>query len=237
MNDDYVENSRIETLLKKVGFDVMVLGTEVGLADKIISFNPDIVVAAGSSSKVASLSVGMKLKDLRSFNASVILGFPKNSKINPMDLLKIRMDRLVEAPFADEGLVRNMCEILALNSEAFLQKLRKAQWSEATPENQVVSGALPSRPGTSVPDPEAGTLPNRVKSRMTAEERKARQQKALASLDIDPHETMLSRASVRDKWADLKKDWDFKKIEDQNELKKDFAGALFQNAPAKKLKE
>lgn len=237
MNDDYVENSRIETLLKKVGFDVMAMGTEQGLPDKILSFRPDIVVATGSSAKVTSLSVGMKLKELRGFTASVILGFPKNTKLNPMDLLKIRMDRLIESPLNGETLVRNMCELLALSSDAFLEKLRKAQWSEAPIDSQVVRGASQSQSEAAVSVREIASAPDRIKSRLTPDERKARQEKALASLDIDPRETMLNRASVRDKWADVKKDWDLKKIEDQNELKKEFAGALFEDEAAKKSKE
>lgn len=236
ISDDYVENSRTETLLKKVGFDVLAIGTEAGLGDKVLSFHPDLVIAWGSSAKVSALSVGAKLKEMRGFNGAVLLGFARGLKLSPMDLLKLRMDRMLEAPFQAENLVRNMCEILALDAEACLEKLRKAQWSEGEAEAQIVKGGAAAPVAEAPPAPvqnETAPPPDRIKSRMTPEERRARFEKAVAGLDIDPAETTLKRTSARDKWADVKKDWDLQKLEDQNELKKKFAEALFDETSGK----
>lgn len=223
MNDDYVENSRVETLLKKVGFDVLSMQTEAGLGDKVLSFRPDMVVATGTSAKLGAISVGTKLKEMRGFNGAVILGIARGTKISPMDLLKVRMDRMLEAPFAVENLVRNMCEVLALDAEACLEKLRKAQWSEGPVDAQMVKGAGPEMSAN-----EAVTGSNRIKSGLTPQERRARFEKAVAGLDIDPAETTLKRSSARERWADVKKDWDLSTLEGQNELKKQFADALFE---------
>lgn len=226
ISDDYVENSRTETLLKKVGFDVMAIGTEAGLADQVLSFRPDLVIATGTSAKVSALSVGVKLKEMRAFTGAVILGFPRGVKMNPMELLKVRMDRMLEAPFQPESLVRNVCEMLAIDAEACLEKLRKAQWSEGVTDSQMVSGTGKenSQNEANRVTPQAS---DRIKSRITPEERKKRYDQAVRGLDIDPRETNLKRASARDKWAEVKKDWDLQKLEDQSELKKQFAGALF----------
>lgn len=298
LNDDFVENSRLEVLLKKVGFDVMALGTEAGLSDRILSFRPDLVVAAGSG-KVSPLSVGQKLKDNRSYSGSVILGVARDVRLNPQDLLKVRMDRLVETPFVEELLLRNLCEVLSLDAEAFIEKLRKSQWTDAGVESQMVKGSGEESARRSVTGSEPRS-PNRVvesgssdqaaanqtgdrsmrptagetgnlrrldqataepgaeksaaqslkpgsqsqaepsdissenqnaagvfRSRLSPQERAARFEKALANLDIPKSDTTLKRTEARDKWTNVKKDWDLKKIEDQNELKKAFAGALF----------
>ncbi|MBX3017787.1 MAG: hypothetical protein KF767_07860 [Bdellovibrionaceae bacterium] len=229
ISDDYVENSRTETLLKKVGFDVMAIGTDVGLADKVLSFRPDLVVASGNSAKVSALGVGAKLKEMRGFSGAVMLGIDRGAKMNPMDLLKVRMDRMLEVPFDAEKLVRNMCEILALDAEACLEKLRKAQWSESGGEAQMVRGAGVETASTlpEVSQNEAPVPSDRIKSRMTPEERRKRFEKAVGGLDINASDTTLKRASARDKWADVKKDWDLQKLDDQKELKKKFAEALF----------
>jgi len=228
MNDDYVENSRLETYLKRLGFDVMALGTEAGLSDRILSFRPDLICAAGSS-KVSALSVGIKLKDIKSFVGAVILGFPRSAPLQPQDLLRMRMDRLIETPFEPEVLLRSLCEVLALDTDAFLEKYRKSQWSEESVESQMIRGAVAVSSNaeavelTGKSDASARVLP----SRLSSADRAARFEKAVAGLDMSASKNTLKRTAARDKWAEVKKDWDLEKIEEQNDLKKNFAEALF----------
>lgn len=233
LNDDYVENSRAEVVLKKIGFDVLGLGSEAGLHDKMISFRPDLVIASGSSAKVSAMSVGNKLKEGKGFAGQVILGFPKSSKLSPLDLLRVRMDRLLETPFAMDVLIRGICEVLALDAEAYLEKLKRLQWNESATEAQRVRGPSASSSESEVlemtriptPGSEDASAP---RSRMSPQERQERFDKAVAGLDINKSDTTFQRTAVRDKWAEVKKEWELASTDEQNELKKNFANALFE---------
>lgn len=94
--DDFAELSNLDSALKKVGFDVIALTNEYTVKDQVVTFNPDVIVVCGDSSRVSTLSVGKKLKEMSRWQGKSILVFPPNYKIPPDDLLKIRMDMMLE---------------------------------------------------------------------------------------------------------------------------------------------
>lgn len=249
LNDDYNENSQLETILKKIGFDTMGLGSEQSLADKILGFRPDLVIASGQTSQVSSVSVGMKLREMRGFSGSVILGFPKAVKLSTQEMLRVRLDRIQESPFDMPTLIRNICELLLLDTESHLEKLRKSSWTEEEQKLQIIRGPHVQAPETGKlltpeaepPEAVSPTVPP-TPERLTyvspkaAEERQARFEKALGGLDIKLSDTTFHRAAVRDKWAEVKKDWNFETLEELKEQKKDFAKALFEDVKEKTSK-
>lgn len=220
--EDYVENSRLVEVLKKIGFDVVGQGNENGLGDKILAFHPDLVVVCGTSSRLSAVSVGMKLRDVRGFTGSVILGMSKEDKISSHDLLKVRVDRILEAPIHIEALIRNVCEVLHLDAESHIEKFNRIQWSQPEDKLQFIRGGS------------GEALEKTEVSRLTqSHSRQERFRKALANLDIPISDTTFHRATVRDKWAEVKKDWDFDLIDEINELKREFTDALFDRSEPK----
>ena len=65
--DDFAELSNLDSALKKVGFDVIALTNEYTIKDQVVTFNPDVIVVCGDSSRVSTLSVGKKLKEKNLF--------------------------------------------------------------------------------------------------------------------------------------------------------------------------
>ena len=171
-----------------------------------------------------------KLKEMRAFTGQVILGFPKEAgRLAPQELLKTRVDRILETPFDTELLIRSICELLSLDADSHVDKLNKFTMYTPGPENQAVRNGEAAPPVASVV---------KITSRLTSAEREARFQKYVSQrsvqtadggLDRKISDTTFKRSEVRDKWAEVKKDWDPQKLADQDALKKNFARALFED--------
>ena len=96
--EDYADLMAVESTLKRVGFDVVSVSSEYSLQQQMLAFNPDVVVGAGRGGKVSSLGVGKRLKEMARWHGKSVLIFPANFKPSPQDLIKIRVDMILEAP-------------------------------------------------------------------------------------------------------------------------------------------
>lgn len=202
MTDDYNEGLRVETILRKVGFDVVSLGSEASLDKELLAFHPEVVIAAGQTSQLSSVSIGAKLKKHRTFTGSVILGFPEGFKVAPEDLLKIRVDQILVFPFDISKLIEALGATLNIESQPLLDKLKRF--------------------ATEVPE----AKPRKVE-RKAASRREEKYGAFLKGLDIDPSKTTFNKADIKEKWSNVKKGWDFKALESLKELKQQFVKALF----------
>ncbi|MCE3011326.1 MAG: hypothetical protein LW875_12025 [Proteobacteria bacterium] len=61
-------------------------------------------------------------------------------------------------------------------------------------------------------------------------EKREKYQRIAESTEMDIEQTSFQRGDVRSRQQDLKKDWDFDKLEDQDKLKREFAKALFKKS-------
>lgn len=202
MTDDYNEGLRVETILRKVGFDVVSLGSEASLDKEILGFRPEVVIAAGQTSQLSSVSIGMKLKKHRTFSGAVILGFPEGFKVEPDDLLNIRVDQILSFPFDVSKLIEVLGNLLNIESQPLLDKLKRF--------------------ATEVPE----AKPRKVE-RKPISRREEKYNTLLKGLDIDPAKTTFNKADIKEKWSNVKKGWDFKALESLRELKQQFVKALF----------
>lgn len=121
--DDIQYAGHVESTLRKVGFDPETITSEYTIPEKLLTFNPDYLIAKGSSGRVSSLSIGKKLKENIKFNAKVILIFSEDSKPSPEDLIKLRMDLLLFEPLSALRLVAHLLTLTQMNKEAILDKL------------------------------------------------------------------------------------------------------------------
>ncbi|WP_413574990.1 hypothetical protein ACLVWU_12100 [Bdellovibrio sp. HCB290] len=137
--EDYADLMSVESTLKKVGFDVIGLSSEYAVSDQIISFNPDVVVGSGKGAKVSSLGVGKRLKEMSRWGGKAVLIFPANFKPAPQDLIKIRVDMILESPVAPLRIVQVLAKLLGQDESALLERLNKASHLEAP-------GAKPGTP-------------------------------------------------------------------------------------------
>ncbi len=128
--EDFNELTLTESYLKRVGFDIVGISNEVLIQDQILSFNPEVIVAFGKNQKVSSFSVGQKLKDNHRYHGRVVIIVPKDVRPTASDMLKMKMDAIMEAPFAPEKLIQVLCRLCGHSADPFLEKLSKARLND-----------------------------------------------------------------------------------------------------------
>lgn len=200
--DDYSEMIRTQTELMKIGFDIVGVVNEVLMSERLLIFNPDLVLASGRGGKVSAISVAQKLKENPRFHGKSVLLLPNSQRPTMDELQRIRMDALVEAPAAVHKIISVLARILDLDADQLIEKYRKVRIAEGAPPEEV----------------------NQIR---VVRDRASRYEKALKGISIDTKSTSFDRAKVKARLDDLKKDWDIKDLEQQDELRKQFVEALF----------
>lgn len=206
--EDFSELTLTQTYLKKIGFDVVGISNEILIHDQILSFNPDIIVANGKNMKVSSFSVGTKLKDSGKYQGKVILVVTKGVRPAAHEMIKMKMDGLIETPVEPEKLIQILCRLSGLAFDIVLDKLHKARLSDPELSKLVMVTGSPKPP-------------------LDDKARMSRYQDLVKDVHIDVQQTSHSRKEMKDKLKDLKKDWDYEQLEEQDELRRQFAEALF----------
>lgn len=128
----------IESVLKKVGFDVLSISNEFSLSQQVLSFNPDIVVGYGKGPKVATVGVGRRLKEMPRWTGKAVLIFPAGAKTDPLELARCRMDMALEAPMEVTRLLQVLANLTQQDPQALIERMMKAVAAEA--QNQVREG-------------------------------------------------------------------------------------------------
>ncbi len=124
--DDFAELNATELSLKKCGFDVIGLTNEYTVKDQIVAFNPEILVGFGNTQRVNSLSVGKKLKDMNRWTGKSVLIFPKGYALAAEELIRMRMDMLLESPISVIRLIQIICKLLKMDEKQVIEKLAKS---------------------------------------------------------------------------------------------------------------
>lgn len=132
MFENYAEMVQLETQLKKVGFDTVGIGSELSLGNQILELNPSVIVAYGQGNRVNTLSVAKKLKDMVRWTGKVILIFPEAAKPAADDLIKIRMDMIVEAPPKVERLLQVIAKLRGMDEVPLLEKLKNISYDDGS---------------------------------------------------------------------------------------------------------
>lgn len=129
--EDFSELMSTQTVLKKVGFDVLPISSEFGLTQQVLSFNPDIVVGYGKGPKVSTVGVGRRLKEMPRWTGSVVLIFPTGSKPMPSDLARIRMDMALEAPLEITRLLQVLANFTNQDPHLLIERMMKSAAQDA----------------------------------------------------------------------------------------------------------
>ncbi len=216
--DDYAEMIRVQSDLMKIGFDVMGIMNEALLPDQLVSFNADLVMTLGTAGKVSAPSVAQKLRENARFNGKVFILLSNSQRLTGEELSRIRMDAVLEFPAPMSKMISVIARLLGLDEKVLLEKLLRLKVESRSPE--VSRAAL-------VPVSTAAAQPVR-------RDRAARLEAAMRSITIDPQQTTFDRKEIKERQENLKKDWDFKRLANLDELKRGFASALFKKSSSKK---
>lgn len=121
--DNNTFGGHVEATLRKVGYDIESLSTEYNLSEKLLSFNPDIILAKGNSNRLSALNIGKKLKETIKFNGKVVLVLGQDQKINPNDLSSMRADLLLFDPIGAMGLAMQILNLDPARKRVMQEKL------------------------------------------------------------------------------------------------------------------
>ena len=112
--DQIQYSAHIEMTLRKVGYDVETMTTEYNLSERLLTFNPDIIIVRGNSPKLMTLNMGIKLKEQLKYHGRLILIFSSDYKLSPDDLTRIKVDLLLFEPI---GALKLAMQVLNLDPE------------------------------------------------------------------------------------------------------------------------
>lgn len=233
--EDFNEVTLTETYLRRIGFDVVSITNEILLHDQVLSFNPDVVVAFGKNSRVSSFSIGQKMKDNNRYHSKVIIVVPKDVRPSPDEILRMKMDAILEAPMDPEKLVQTLCKVTGHSPTLYLDKLTKARLSGDADLGKrpfMVNGGGAEN-AASNPGGKASEANEVVHAPLNDPERIKKYEKFTKNSNFDIQQSTHERNAVKKLQKDLKKDWDFDKLDEQDRLKREFAEALFKKKSEK----
>ncbi len=125
ISEDIQYVSHLEMTLRKVGFDVESVTNEYNLQEKLLSYNPDYIIAKGEASRASAQNIGKKLKENSKFTGKIVLVFPENQQSSPEDFIKLRMDLLLFEPIGAMKLVSQLLTLTQFDKEAMFERLMK----------------------------------------------------------------------------------------------------------------
>ena len=111
----------MESLFRRLGFDVLSLGREASVPEAILGFPPDLTVATGRGRNVDGLNLATKLRYGTSRSKLVVLVAAGSlaGKKQP------DVDAVIDTPFEPKVALKIVCDLLALDADVIIEKYEK----------------------------------------------------------------------------------------------------------------
>lgn len=235
--DDIFELRQVESVFKKVGFDTLGITNEFSFTEKVLGFNPDLIIVNGKGIKVSTIGVAKRLKEMHRWQGKVILIFPSDDKPDPDDLIKARMDLILDAPVDTARLIQVTARLTHQDEKLLIEKLQK--YAQENPEevseifvtgntqNEVtyVSGGVEAEESSIIYNPL--TLEEKLQNANATLAEKMNRYKQMTQGIQTKSESTLTRIETKKAFKELVKDWDQEELKSQDELRRKFTQALF----------
>lgn len=212
--DDYNEMTIIESYLKRVGIDALGISNEHLISENLLGFNPDVVVGSGKTQKVNSLSVSQRLKENHKYHGKSLVILPAKLRPSPDDLLKMKVDGMLEAPVSIEKLLAALSKVTGKDASGYLDKLVKIRQTEGE------KAGAPAREKKEVDE----------LALFADEGRRKRYQALTQDLQLDPKQTSHGKTEVVKRQSELQKGWNRDFLDQLDSLKRKFVAALFKKS-------
>jgi FixJ family two-component response regulator len=222
--EDYGELMFLQTVLKKVGFDVDAIQNPRLFSDSLLSFNPEIVVMTAYGKRVKGLELSRTIKHVRGVPHVVLVrGAGQLADAKP-DVTWI------QTPIGATDLLGAIAAAGNLDRDVLNEKFQKLQASELFSEEQARSLKSVER-GAALPKQDqyhggSGTL---VPSTLSHEERTERYKKFLA--DRPPSEHGFALKEVQQFVKTLRNEERQSDLEDLERERRAFVEHLFKRKP------
>lgn len=127
--EDYGELMFLQTVLKKIGFDVDAIQNPRQFNDACISMNPDVLVMTANGKKVKGLELARNTKRVRGLPHIILIRSPGSA---PEEDLNV--DAWLEPPVGAMPLLNSIGDVCGLNKDVLADKFAKLRLQEALPE-------------------------------------------------------------------------------------------------------
>jgi hypothetical protein len=131
--EDYGELMFLQTVLKKLGFDVDSIQNPRGFSDHVLTMNPDVLVMTSLGKKVNGIDLSKGLRRVRGV-PRVILLRPANTSEDPT----ANADAWLESPVPALALLNSIAELCSLNKQVLADKFQKLRMQEIEEEKERV---------------------------------------------------------------------------------------------------
>lgn len=122
--DNFNEMVGLETLFRRLGFDVLSLSRESLVPEGILGFPPDLVVAVAHGRHVDGLHLGSKIRYGTTRPKLVVLLSPGEAPPDPEDP-DIEVDAVIETPFDPREALQVVSTLLRVEPDPILEKYEK----------------------------------------------------------------------------------------------------------------
>lgn len=122
--DEFNELVGLETLFRRLGFDVLSLGRETTVAETVLGFPPDLVIATAKGRNVNGLKLTPKIRH-GTTKPKLALLVKANDKIVDEEMKKAEVDALIETPFEPRIALKAVARLLQLSPDPLLEKYTK----------------------------------------------------------------------------------------------------------------
>jgi CheY-like chemotaxis protein len=122
--DDYNELIAIEGFFRRLGFDVLSVGKDVLVADALLKFIPDLVLASVKGRHVDGIKLASRIfKAAPSARVALIYGAGEKPVLPPE--ARSRVDTLIELPVKPTAIISLVCRLLNLDPDPILEKFAR----------------------------------------------------------------------------------------------------------------
>lgn len=260
--DDYNELLYLQTLLKKLGFDVDGIQNDRNFSDTNLAFHPSLVIATAVGKRVNGIAMAEGLNKTKLMPKVILLAPPilvEKLKGKTID----NVDRIISSPVQAKEVLLCIAQICSLDPNVLMEKYRRIKKTlspdhdpdlqllkrddeptdpfvqQESSENQS-KAAFPLNHKSNILDKkntfqihsENNRSPSSqglTPSTINPQERKARFQKALASLEKPKHH-FFSKNVIEQFTKEIRKQDDLDENPEMYEERKNFVVALFKKA-------
>ncbi len=134
--DNVQFSGHLENTLRKLGYVTDVLQNEYNVTERVITFNPDIVVVRGTSARLSTFNVGKKLKDNVKFVGKVILIFNAGTIPDSAKMKLVKADISLEEPASALKIASAILNLETIDKTGAHEKLHKMAQDDVTFRNE-----------------------------------------------------------------------------------------------------
>ena len=121
--EDYNEILYLQTLLKKIGLDVLAVNNQKKYFDASLGFSPNVVVASAKQKNVDAIALGWQLKAQGNMQLKLIALRGLNVSITEEEVSSAGIDSVIDSPVNIKKFVTVISELCQVSPQKYIEKL------------------------------------------------------------------------------------------------------------------